>query len=89
MAFNMVRPRKRSIIIRIVALITIIAAVLIGVAAGLSLAETVNIKNQENFTDFAPALPTKILDIHDNLITEFSAEEKRELISINEYPQTS
>jgi len=63
MAFNMVRPRKRSIIIRIVALITIIAAVLIGVAAGLSLAETVNIKNQENFTDFAPALPTKILDI--------------------------
>jgi penicillin-binding protein 1A len=87
MAFNIVRPQKKSIIIRIVALITIIAAVLIGVAAGLSLAETVNIKNQENFTDFAPSLPTKILDIHDNLITEFSAEEKRELISINDLPK--
>ncbi len=87
MASNSVRPRKASLIIRIVAVTTFLAAVMVGVAAGLSIAETVNVKNQENFVEFAPALPTKILDIHGDLITEFSAEEKRELVSIDELPK--
>lgn len=78
---------SKTIIIRIVAATTVIAAVLIGIAAGLSLAETVNIRNQENFVEFAPALPTKLLDINGNLITEFSAEEKRELVTLNELPR--
>lgn len=81
------RPRKTTIIIRAVAVSTIIAAVLVGVAAGLSLAETINVRNQENFVEFAPALPTKILDINGKLITEFSAEEKRELVSIDALPR--
>ncbi|HCM29170.1 MAG: penicillin-binding protein [Treponema sp. GWB1_62_6] len=81
------RTRKKTLIIRVVAAVTFVTAVLVGIAAGLSLAETVNVRNQENFVEFAPALPTKILDIDGDLITEFSAEEKRELISIDELPK--
>ncbi|WP_245535098.1 penicillin-binding protein 1A [Leadbettera azotonutricia] len=69
------------------AALTVAAAVVIGIALGLSLAETSNIKNQENFIDFAPALPTKIMDINGNLVTEFSADEKREMISLNDLPR--
>ena len=55
-------------------------------AAGLAIAATVNIKNTEYFTDFAPDLPTRILDIHGELVTEFAAEEKREIITLDELP---
>ncbi|MDR3145580.1 MAG: PBP1A family penicillin-binding protein, partial [Treponema sp.] len=78
---------KGFIFTRILAGITIIAAVLIGIALGLSLAATANIRHQENFVEFAPALPTKILDINGRLITEFSADEKRELVSLSELPR--
>jgi penicillin-binding protein 1A len=78
---------KGFILLRVFAVITIIAAIGIGIGLGLSLAETANIKNQENFVEFAPALPTKILDINGNLITEFSADEKRELVSLSELPR--
>jgi len=74
-------------LVRLLALLTVALTVLIGIGLGLSLAETTNIKNQENFFDFAPALPTKILDVDGNLITEFSADEKRALVSLNELPK--
>jgi penicillin-binding protein 1A len=76
-----------AILIRFFAALTVLIAAVIGIALGLSLAETSNIKNQENFTDFVPALPTKILDINGNLVTEFSADEKRELVSLNDLPR--
>ena len=76
-----------GILVRAFAVLTLGLVVLIGVALGLSLAETANIKNQENFFDFAPALPTRIFDINGILITEFSADEKRELVSLSELPQ--
>ena len=76
-----------SIFIRIFALLIVCIAVVIGIGLGWTLAETSNIKNSENFIDFAPALPTRILDINGSLITEFSADEKRELISLNELPR--
>ena len=75
------------IIIRFLAVLTIIITVCIGIALGLSLAETTNIRNRENFFEFAPALPTRILDINGTLITEFSADERRELISLSELPR--
>ncbi|MDR0759030.1 MAG: PBP1A family penicillin-binding protein [Treponema sp.] len=78
---------KKRILLRVFAVFTIIIAILMGAGLGLSLAETANIKNQENFVEFAPALPTKILDIHGTLITEFSADEKRELVSLSDLPQ--
>ncbi|MDR0554530.1 MAG: PBP1A family penicillin-binding protein [Treponema sp.] len=77
----------KVVFVRFFAVFTILVVGLIGAGLGLLLAETANIKNQENFLEFAPALPTKILDIHGALITEFSADEKRELISLSELPR--
>ncbi|MDR0668588.1 MAG: PBP1A family penicillin-binding protein [Treponema sp.] len=75
------------ILIRFFAVLTVLAAVVIGIGLGLSLAETTNVMNLENFQEFNPALPTKILDINGTLITEFAADEKRELVSLNELPR--
>ncbi|MDR0383242.1 MAG: PBP1A family penicillin-binding protein [Spirochaetaceae bacterium] len=72
---------------RVVGILTVIFVAGTGAALGFALAGTVNIMNQENFQEFAPALPTKILDINGVLITEFSADEKRELISLADLPR--
>jgi penicillin-binding protein 1A len=76
-----------AVLIRAFAVCTILIAVVIGVGLGLSLAATANIMNLENFQEFNPALPTKILDINGTLITEFAADEKRELITLSELPR--
>lgn len=62
-------------------------AILFGGLLGAGLAATQNIKHSENFTEFETALPTKLLDINGELITEFSSEEKRELIAFENLPQ--
>ena len=74
-------------IIRLVAVFFILIAGAIGTGLGLSLAETINIQNVENFRDFNPALPTKILDTSGEVITEYVSDEKRELIALNELPR--
>ena len=76
-----------SIIVRTLAVITVLFVAVIGLGLGLVLAETANVRNQENFFEFAPALPTKILDINGNLVTEFAGDETRALITINELPR--
>jgi penicillin-binding protein 1A len=76
-----------GLLVKAFAAFIMILAVVIGIGLGLSLAETANIKNQENFREFAPALPTKILDINGTLITEFSSDEKRELVSLSDLPR--
>ena len=62
-------------------------AVFFGAVLGKILAETKYIRDNENFTEFTTALPTKLLDINGELITEFASEEKREIISIRRMPQ--
>lgn len=74
--------RKPIILAAFVAL----GAVLCGAALGAALAGTVNLANKENFTEFNPALPTRILDVRGELITEFASEEKRELITLDQLP---
>ena len=59
----------------------------LGAALGWALSETQNIKNSEYFTEFDNALPTKLLDINGEIITEFSSDEKREIIAYNDLPQ--
>jgi penicillin-binding protein 1A len=76
-----------GVVVKIIAVLTIIMVVVIGIGLGLSLAETTNVKNHENFIEFAPALPTKILDVHGTLVTEFASDEKRELVSLSELPR--
>ncbi|MBQ7619275.1 MAG: PBP1A family penicillin-binding protein [Treponema sp.] len=63
------------------------AALITGACLGLGLARTADTVNTENFTEFTTALPTKILDINGELITEFTSEERREIISLIEIPQ--
>ncbi len=65
----------------------ILNAIIFGALLGKGIAVTVNTKNTENFTDFETALPTKILDINGELITEFASDEKREIIALNKLPQ--
>ena len=62
-------------------------SILFGAGLGWVLSETQNIKNSEYFTEFNNALPTKLLDINGELITEFSSDEKREIIAYNDLPQ--
>jgi len=74
-------------VVKVFAAFIVILTILIGVGLGFSLAATANIRNSENFIEFAPALPTKILDINGTLITEFSSDEKRELVSLAVLPR--
>lgn len=80
----MQKIRKSTVIFLSVLLL---CAVLTGSGLGLALSQTKYIKDNENFTEFTTALPTKILDINGELITELSSEEKREIININKLPQ--
>ena len=57
-------------------------------ALGKMLAATQNIKQTELFVNFNPALPSRILDIRGDLITEFSVDEKRELINFEDVSPT-
>ncbi|GBU29041.1 penicillin-binding protein [Treponema sp. R8-4-B8] len=76
-----------SLVVKLIAFFTILIIVIIGIGLGLSLAMTANTKNQENYVELAPALPTKLLDINDNLITEFASDEKREMVALSELPR--
>lgn len=62
-------------------------AILCGALLGAGTAATINIKHEENFTDFDTALPTRLLDINGEVITEFASDEKREIIELNDLPQ--
>jgi penicillin-binding protein 1A len=81
------KKQKRRVFIRVVGALTVLFMMLIGAVLGIALAETANVISQENFEEISPALPTKVVDINGTLITEYSADEKRELISISELPR--
>ncbi|MCI1209881.1 MAG: PBP1A family penicillin-binding protein [Treponema sp.] len=76
---------KKSTIVQISILFAFSA--IFGIGLGWSIATTVNTENTEYFTDFTTALPTKLLDINGELITEFASDEKREIISLQKLPQ--
>ncbi|MDR0599159.1 MAG: PBP1A family penicillin-binding protein [Treponema sp.] len=78
---------RASAFIRLAAVSTVALAAFIGIGLGLSIAITENIENEENYKPLNPALPTKILDASGEVVTEFSADEKRELITLGELPR--
>jgi len=78
------RPRKT---VRILLIVSIVLALLLGSMAGVAIAATKNIRESENFEDFRLDLPTKIYDAQGRLITEFFSAEKREIVSIKELPR--
>ncbi len=73
--------------VRILLFSALAIALLLGIGTGVAIAATRNIHNVENFSDFQPALPTKIFDVKGRLVTEFFSEEKREIVSIKELPR--
>lgn len=77
----------KKVLITFFVFILVFGTIVTGIGLGLGLAQTHNIKNTEYFTEFETALPTKLLDINGELITEFSSEEKREIISYQDLPQ--
>ena len=70
----------------VLAAFTAVTAAVIGVALGYVTAETANIRGSEDFMEFNPALPTRILDVHGELITEFAGDERRELVALDQLP---
>ena len=64
-----------------------ISSVSMGALLGWALSETKNIENSEYISEFDTSLPTKLLDINGELITEFASDEKREIISFQQLPQ--
>jgi penicillin-binding protein 1A len=83
----MAHSRLCSIIFRLLIILAIVSALSLGVAVGIAIAYTHNIMSAENYTDFDPALPSRLLDSQGRLITEFASDEKREIISIKDMPQ--
>ncbi len=65
----------------------LLSAALFGGLLGKGLAQTINTINTENFTEFETALPTKLLDINGEVITELASSENRELIAFQHLPQ--
>jgi len=80
----MIKVKKSAIVLFS---LLFIFSILLGCALGWCLSETQNIKNSEFITEFNTALPTKLLDINGELITEFASDEKREIISYQQLPQ--
>lgn len=64
----------------------LLLAILVGGSSllGFMLAKTKNIRESEEFTSFTLDLPSKVLDIRGDLMTEYASDEKRELITFNE-----
>ncbi|TFG84589.1 MAG: PBP1A family penicillin-binding protein, partial [Spirochaetales bacterium] len=83
----MARRKPAYSVLKALAILAILSALGIGVAFGVAVASTRNLISVENFSQFDPEIPSKILDINGRTITEFSAEIKREIVSIKELPQ--
>lgn len=84
---NMLFTKKQKLLLQIfVALITFLT-LLSGITFGVMFALTRNISESNSIGEYHPSLPSQILDIHGNLITEFFSDEKREIIPIDELPR--
>ncbi|HOF12138.1 MAG TPA: transglycosylase domain-containing protein, partial [Treponemataceae bacterium] len=68
-------------------LFTLFFALLFGLSLGLLLANTANTIHTENFYELEIALPTRLLDINGEFITEFASAEKRELVDYIDLPK--
>ena len=74
-------------VFRILLLVACFFALVIGVSLGLAFAGMKNISDREQFAGTSMALPTKVLDIHDRLITEFFGDQNREPVALDQVPQ--
>jgi penicillin-binding protein 1A len=78
--------RRRILVVRLLLITSSVTAICIGCLTGLFLAETQNIQRQLNIGEYSPALPSLILDRRGKLISQYFAEEKREIVDLDELP---
>lgn len=78
---------RQRIVLLSLSLSLFVTAGILGVAFGMSLAANQNIRNMDELNASRPSLPSRVLDINGELITEFFAEEKREIIPITSLPK--
>lgn len=83
MIFNKKQRIILEIFLGVVATLTLIAGITFGIIFGL----TKNISGTMVIGEYTPSLPSQILDINGELITEFFADEKREIIPIDQLPR--
>jgi penicillin-binding protein 1A len=79
-------PRRRTLFTVLLA-VAFAGAIVIGVTLGLALAGSRNFVRTAQFAEHQPALPTRVLDAHDRLITEFFGVEKRSMVTLDEMPR--
>ncbi|HEQ71202.1 MAG TPA: PBP1A family penicillin-binding protein, partial [Spirochaetia bacterium] len=77
---------EKTHIVRLLSLMLVGFCLVIGLGVGATFAGVVNNINQEDFGVVKMAEASKIYDIKGRLITELFAEQKREIVSINEMP---
>ncbi len=78
--------KRRTVVLLFAGSLLIVAAAL-GAALGMSLAANRNTRNMDELMASRPAIPSQILDINGELITEFFSDEKRDLIPITTLPE--
>ena len=78
--------RKRSPF-EILLLVAFSLAVILGILLGVAIGLTRNTSRGEQFVERNPALPSKVLDRYDRLITTFFGPENRDPITIDQVPQ--
>ena len=78
---------KRRIWPYVLVILLFINAGLFGGLLGAGIAGTINQKNIESFVDNELSIGSRLLDINGEVITEFTSDEKRELIGFTDLPQ--
>ncbi|MBN1684998.1 MAG: PBP1A family penicillin-binding protein [Spirochaetales bacterium] len=83
----MALPRNLRVFLEVLLVICVVIALGTGIALGIALGSTRNLQITGQIGETQLALPSQILDRNGKLITEYFAEEKRNIISINEVPR--
>ena len=78
---------KRRDIMRLFLGFLFVCAAGLGLALGLCLAVNYNTLNMDELISSRPALPSRVLDINGELITEFFSDEKREITPLTSLPE--
>lgn len=83
----MARSRRRRVFLFTLTGIALAVAIAVGVGTGLAVAAVWNAPDVDSFGTPEPPLPSRVLDRHGRLITEFFSDQNREFIAIDELPK--
>ena len=79
--------RKRKVVLEILLVTCVFAALILGVAIGLFVAKSHNVKLGSSMGEYNLATPSQILDRKGRLITEFFGDVKRDIVPLDEMPK--